>query len=341
MSRAKLPVLRDRGRERAADRAAEHGTGARGRAAQAPAPASLGLGAGVALPARERGYFERRLGADLSGVRVHAESAAAPRLGARAFAAGRDIGFAPGAYAPGTEAGRRLLGHELAHVVQQGASGPAVQLQDAGGGSDAAERALDAAWRAAQRTEAIQNFVFRPLERHFTREWNALEGWQQGALIGQGTLMYTLALGGMLGSSSGRSLLSDVNLVAPLSFVPYATLQDFRFILPATENDPLLFRAGFDAGDLLGLARGHADWVADMSLRFDITWATNNEGDVWVQGFQTRWSPVPGMDLSVGTGVGLPGTPSYGVGGMMMFDMTKLPFIPAPVRYILGGAAPE
>ena len=41
------------------------------------------------------------------------------RLGSRAFAFGDHICFAEAAYQPRTEAGLRLLAHELAHVVQQ------------------------------------------------------------------------------------------------------------------------------------------------------------------------------------------------------------------------------
>uniref|UniRef100_UPI0022EAD86A eCIS core domain-containing protein n=1 Tax=Falsiroseomonas oryzae TaxID=2766473 RepID=UPI0022EAD86A len=48
--------------------------------------------------------------------------------GARAFTLGRDIVFAPGRYAPETAAGRSLLAHELAHVVQQGGGAPALGL---------------------------------------------------------------------------------------------------------------------------------------------------------------------------------------------------------------------
>lgn len=84
------------------------------------------------VPTRDRLYFERRLGADLSGVRLHPDAPAADALGARAFAAGRDIGFARGLFQPGTDGFRATLGHELGHVLQQGAEGPAVQLQDAG-----------------------------------------------------------------------------------------------------------------------------------------------------------------------------------------------------------------
>jgi hypothetical protein len=128
---ARPPVLRDRDKEAAAERVA-HGAPAEGRPSTVPAPAELGLGPGQSLPAVERSYFERRLGADLSAVRVHPESAAAAALGARGFAAGRDIAVAPGQWRPGTAAFRRLIGHEIAHSIQQGHAGPAVQLDGPG-----------------------------------------------------------------------------------------------------------------------------------------------------------------------------------------------------------------
>ena len=55
-------------------------------------------------------------------MRIHTGAgteAAATRLGARAFTHGSDVAFAPGEYAPQSERGRRLLAHELVHVVQQ------------------------------------------------------------------------------------------------------------------------------------------------------------------------------------------------------------------------------
>ena len=69
-------------------------------------------------PAFLRG-MEDVLGRDLSGVRIHADSPQAARLGAAAFTAGLDVHVAPGRLRPETAAGRRLLGHEFAHVVQQ------------------------------------------------------------------------------------------------------------------------------------------------------------------------------------------------------------------------------
>jgi hypothetical protein len=68
--------------------------------------------------------LERYFGANLSEVRVHTDTDAgesANRLDALAYTHGRDIYFAPGMYAPGSSSGGRLLAHEVAHVVQQGA----------------------------------------------------------------------------------------------------------------------------------------------------------------------------------------------------------------------------
>jgi hypothetical protein len=62
------------------------------------------------------------LGHDFSRVRVHVDTRAsrsADALNANAYTIGRDIVFGPHKYAPGTPTGRRLLAHELAHVVQQ------------------------------------------------------------------------------------------------------------------------------------------------------------------------------------------------------------------------------
>lgn len=89
---------------------------------------------GVPLPPGLAGRFSAAYGHDLSGVRVHAESAEAASLGVRAFTTGRDVAFAPGQYQPGTPDGDHLIAHELAHVVQQsGAAGAPAAAQFAGG----------------------------------------------------------------------------------------------------------------------------------------------------------------------------------------------------------------
>jgi hypothetical protein len=66
--------------------------------------------------------MEHGFGQDFGRVRLHTGDAAqqsAQQLNALAYTVGHDIAFAPGTFEPATHHGRRLLAHELAHVVQQ------------------------------------------------------------------------------------------------------------------------------------------------------------------------------------------------------------------------------
>jgi hypothetical protein len=100
---------------------------------------------GQPLDQKTRTYFEPRFHHDFGRVRIHsgelaAESAAA--VGAFAYAAGSSIVFSEGRYQPETSAGRELLAHELAHVVQQPeATGKVSRIGDA---DSPFERAADA-----------------------------------------------------------------------------------------------------------------------------------------------------------------------------------------------------
>lgn len=77
---------------------------------------------GQSLPDSVRSFFEPRFGRDFGAVRIHTGETAdrvARTLNATAFTAGTDIGFRRGAYRPASREGKRLLAHELTHVVQQ------------------------------------------------------------------------------------------------------------------------------------------------------------------------------------------------------------------------------
>lgn len=77
---------------------------------------------GQTLAETTRRFFESRFEHDFSSVRVHTDAAAgesAHALNARAYTLGSDMVFSSGEYAPQSSAGRRLLGHELIHVMQQ------------------------------------------------------------------------------------------------------------------------------------------------------------------------------------------------------------------------------
>jgi hypothetical protein len=88
----------------------------------APASVDRALATGgTPLTSHVRHDMERRFGHDFSRVRVHSGAQAhrsARDVHAQAFTVGNDIMFGAGRYSPSSSAGRRLLAHELAHVVQ-------------------------------------------------------------------------------------------------------------------------------------------------------------------------------------------------------------------------------
>jgi hypothetical protein len=103
----------------------------------APASVHAALGAlGVPLETSVRGDMEEHFGNSFGSVRVHAEGAAAQSahdVDALAYTVGSHVVFAPGEYSPDSAAGRRLLAHELAHVLQQtaGTTGPVLARKPA------------------------------------------------------------------------------------------------------------------------------------------------------------------------------------------------------------------
>lgn len=79
-------------------------------------------GAGQPLSGEILAEMEHNFGADFSGVNIHTDAEAVrlnEQLHSQAFTRGQDIFFNEGMYRPETSEGKRLLAHELAHVVQQ------------------------------------------------------------------------------------------------------------------------------------------------------------------------------------------------------------------------------
>lgn len=79
-------------------------------------------GSGQKMPANLLNFMQQQFQKDFSGVRIHTDAEAADisqSMRAQAFALGKDIYFNQGKYQPDSSQGKRLLAHELTHVVQQ------------------------------------------------------------------------------------------------------------------------------------------------------------------------------------------------------------------------------
>lgn len=92
-------------------------------------------GDGNKLPESTNQFMSTAFGADFSSVNIHTNSSAIQMnrsLNARAFTHGNDIYFNKGEYNPSEGEGKRLLAHELTHVVQQGQNkvSPRIQRKD-------------------------------------------------------------------------------------------------------------------------------------------------------------------------------------------------------------------
>jgi hypothetical protein len=89
-------------------------------------------GCGNPLSKSERDYFEPRFEYDFSNVKIHTNNSAAElanSINAKAFTLGCNVVFGSGYYVPGSETGRQLIAHELAHIVQQNEKGYTYQSQ--------------------------------------------------------------------------------------------------------------------------------------------------------------------------------------------------------------------
>ncbi len=109
---------------------------------------------GAPLGEPVRSMMESRLGHDFGDVRVHDDAKAtesARAVQAHAYTVGNDIVFQSGSYQPESSSGRRMLAHELTHVVQQ-RSGPVDGTPAAGGVriSDPSDRFEQAAEASAE-----------------------------------------------------------------------------------------------------------------------------------------------------------------------------------------------
>jgi hypothetical protein len=318
-------------------------------------------------------FMSPRLGHDFSDVRIHTDAradASARAVGAWAYTVGRDVVFASGRYQPGAEDGRRLIAHELAHVAQQGASphvvrrdGPDVPLKEAKvtDATGAVAGGLKTVADQAGKNEAFKSFALDLAKKYALPVWNGASDADKAAIVAGGTAIVGTGLASLLSDPTGRSKLSGINFLAPLSLVPYATLSGFSYDLPKTKTDPVALHFSFKADDLLKLAHDKLSYVPPVTASFDITLGVGPDGKVTTPSALAKFGVLPGVTVAGGYGVtadlpplvsgggGQPLAPniSYpqpaqpappgGLGVFVAVDLLKAPILPKAVRAALGG----
>ncbi len=158
-------------------------------------------GRGNQLPEDVQLEMEQKMGADFSGVTIHAGSDAHHlnrQLGARAFTHGRDIYFSDREYNPQSVRGKHLLAHELTHVLQQGVVG-GQRIQRDGNSTESTDAGHDNSFDF--------DFSLLPTSLKFT-----LGNWMLQANTGRTELQFSQnLLRYSLGYNYGGSIFAGIN----------------------------------------------------------------------------------------------------------------------------------
>jgi hypothetical protein len=221
---------------------------------------------GRPLTSDTRRFMESYLGHDLASVRVYAGAKAAQSaraVNAQAYTVGHHVVFGSGQYAPDTPVGRRLLAHELVHVVQQTGAGatPTLQREPQGAGSSQAAGATPA--KEEEDTAKIitggLEIVAKQLDKNNPQfkkvkdqaldtlkdeargVWNRLAPAEKGITLGFAGL--TLGtLGATLSDEKARTqfvnFLEGKNVALPLQLIPHMPLKGFSFKRPEAGAGP-------------------------------------------------------------------------------------------------------
>jgi hypothetical protein len=146
--------------------------------------ASSELHGGKSMAAQHRSYYESAFGHDFSQVKVFTGADAhdsAQSISAKAYTQGTNIVFAKGEYQPDTQQGKKLLAHELTHVVQQRDMIQRFTTEDC------PQDAIDIISETIPRSIAMLEYAIEKLnedpvnatvQRHFANHFGAYAGWR-------------------------------------------------------------------------------------------------------------------------------------------------------------------
>jgi Domain of unknown function (DUF4157) len=242
--------------EREADQVAEQ-------AAEEEIPGATGAHQSVdgqSMPPAVRTDFEERFGQDLSDVRIHAGPDAAQEAhaqDARAFTADRDIVFNQGEYAPQSREGRKLLAHELTHVVQQ----------DRGVASGTQRKKLEDAPAAQRKALSLPSTSITISDDKLKEYFEKLKNGNWGA--------YKEAPKGVTVTMEGI----DAGFLTPMTSIAMHMRDDMSYSSPVTGETKQIFGSGITVSVYLPLAK-HG--MADGVYRFAWT-GSDTKGVIYIE----------------------------------------------------------
>ncbi len=278
---------------------------------------------GQPLDAETRSFMEPRFGYDFSHVRIHTDARAADSasaVNALAYTVGRDVVFGAGQYAPGETEGRRLLAHELTHVVQQhqGASRGSVHQ---GRSDDPYEAEASRVAESLAQGETVR--VTQESGPRLSRNGEPLREWGGFRIGGDADYVNTVRghLNQLNATTAGRAVLQEITeYTRPFyrSYIPIGPLSACGFL----PNSGISYNAG--GCNVRNSCRGpNTQWnsvpnyvylyheVAHAYLYYIADKGTDPERECMVTGLGDYFTTIPHNENRLRCELGLPVRPCY------------------------------
>jgi hypothetical protein len=261
---------------------------------------------GQPLDSATRAFMEPRFGHDFSRVRVHANARAAESaraVNALAYTVGREVVFGSNQYEPSMSTGKRLLAHELAHVVQQqGNSSPS--LLRLGDPDDAAEQSADQmAAQVMERATALRGSWAGPL--HVSSGLIQRAAIHSGRILNEGSCEH-LACDSRWGQCDSTSPIVCPAGSAAASAHPDCTDRHFKvsFACEGRTGTTNTIQSGCRDTDRI-ITKPHTGWTPSRHCGQDLVVCGNHafvHGTLWDRSNLEAWEVTPQILTDLGVG---------------------------------------
>ena len=188
--------------------------------------------------------------------------------------------------------------------------------------------------QASENNPALKKHFIEPLKLELKGRFGQLSAPEKAATVGLGAATLGIGAGSLLSDPKGRKQLEGVNLVAPLTLIPFMPLTGFKYTLPSGESADLRkykFDLSFDVSDLINL-RTRRRGLPEMKVKANLQWGFDPlTQTTTVIGADASIGLVPGFSIDAGVYKDRLKAPNLltGPGGMSGRSMLTLPGGPA------------